>query len=825
MPNRQQFLNLLPLLSCYLVLAVLQVPGLFWGHLTWDERISEYIPWRVEAARLLAGGEFPFFTDKVFGGMPLFATAYVGVLYPPNWSYILFPATVANWLEVFHGFLGAVGMFLYLRHHRLSRPAAFLGGGFFLLLLFHGIHGSHVSMREAGMLAPFVALAGARLIKCPTAGRAALLSGLIALQWFVGYAQLVLFTFLWLGMDWLLRFRPNRKFLLTTLLFGGSILLGTCLAMVQIQPAMALVGDSARQQMTMESWQAGSFPPHLMTLLVQPLFLDMVGDQWDGVNYSGEWVTTPLPVVVMLAVVPFVAMVRSRRFVYNPRGRMVLLYGGGALFTLLLALGSYFPLNQFLFHVPPFNLFRIPSRWFFLFGVFVVILAAVAIDWMGRMGVGEKYKVLSLSFLAFLIFALLPWVFVPLPEDTNRQILPGFWGLFLQGEHPVVLRVGARLANIGLPDFHGLLDRREWALILLLLVPVLLSVRRSLLAGVAPVVLLLLSLQWFQVMSAHVHWPSDQSAAITPGRHPLLNQVDKEEITRIYSPSPDGHTPGFYALLQNTHLFHGVRGLQGYCPLLSDRMIFSFNISQSGHGWRDHDVYKSPAMPQSAGVSHLIIQTGRLTGENRRNWEEHSPHHYEVVATHEDYLLVRLREPVPRYHLARMWSPIAAQWEAEEDIWSPDHLPVSKALLRVENPPWRLMPPPDEPLGEGSVTIRQKRTSRVILEVESDGPGVLVIRDIFWPGWRWRVLDEDGAGGWNRVQRAQSALRYLPVPDGQSVIEVKYSAPKFRQGLTVSLVSLIPLLGLMLIGRFRVIDRWVARRNRSGSPGPGREGA
>ena len=49
----------------YIIYALIQTPTFLTGDMIWDERFSEYIPWRVESARLIAHGEFPFFTDKV----------------------------------------------------------------------------------------------------------------------------------------------------------------------------------------------------------------------------------------------------------------------------------------------------------------------------------------------------------------------------------------------------------------------------------------------------------------------------------------------------------------------------------------------------------------------------------------------------------------------------------------------------------------------------------------------------------------------------------------------------------------------------------------
>ena len=119
------------MLLAFLALSLFQTPQVFTGDILWDERMAEYVPWRAEAARLILDGQFPLWTDRVFGGMPLFTTAYVGVLYPLNALYLVAPPiTAANILEVLHTFLALVGMALYLRHWRLVPLAAFVGSCF-----------------------------------------------------------------------------------------------------------------------------------------------------------------------------------------------------------------------------------------------------------------------------------------------------------------------------------------------------------------------------------------------------------------------------------------------------------------------------------------------------------------------------------------------------------------------------------------------------------------------------------------------------------------------------------------------------------------------
>jgi hypothetical protein len=177
-------------LACFagfLFFAAAHSPELLSGGLRWNETISEYIPWRVEAGRQIAQGEFPFFTSKVFGGLPMYSTSYIGILYPPNWLYSFSPPSISNWLYVFHMAFGALGMFAYLRSRRLVPFVAFTGGLMFVSCTFFLVHHSHISMIETGLWAPWVVFFARRLLIRPGPGRAVALALAIALQISVGY--------------------------------------------------------------------------------------------------------------------------------------------------------------------------------------------------------------------------------------------------------------------------------------------------------------------------------------------------------------------------------------------------------------------------------------------------------------------------------------------------------------------------------------------------------------------------------------------------------------------------------------------------------------
>jgi uncharacterized membrane protein YfhO len=85
---------------------------------------------------------------------------------------------------------------------------------------------------------------------------------------------------------------------------------------------------------------------------------------------------------------------------------------------------------------------------------------------------------------------------------------------------------------------------------------------------------------------------------------------------------------------------------------------------------------------------------------------------------------------------------------------------------------------------QGSVRISEEEPDRVVLDAELDRPGLVVLADLWHPGWRaWR----DGEPV--PVLRADHALRGIAAPAGRSRIELRYEPASLRAGVAAALAS------------------------------------
>jgi hypothetical protein len=103
----------------------------------------------------------------------------------------------------------------------------------------------------------------------------------------------------------------------------------------------------------------------------------------------------------------------------------------------------------------------------------------------------------------------------------------------------------------------------------------------------------------------------------------------------------------------------------------------------------------------------------------------------------------------------------------------------------------RLDSVPDQPgssTAAGSAQVVRDEDERVVVRVRASRPGVLVLADTFFPGWKAKVDGQD-----TDVAQVDYVLRGVPVSAGMHTVDFRYEPLSWRVG---SIVSLLALAGL-----------------------------
>jgi hypothetical protein len=107
------------------------------------------------------------------------------------------------------------------------------------------------------------------------------------------------------------------------------------------------------------------------------------------------------------------------------------------------------------------------------------------------------------------------------------------------------------------------------------------------------------------------------------------------------------------------------------------------------------------------------------------------------------------------------------------------------------------------PVAGAAATITRYGLNDVTVDVETPGPALLRLADLWYPDWRATV---DGTPA--EILRADYLLRAVAVPAGRHTVRFTFDSPAVRSGLIVSVVSLVAALGLLAAG-------WLTGRRRA----------
>jgi hypothetical protein len=134
-------------------------------------------------------------------------------------------------------------------------------------------------------------------------------------------------------------------------------------------------------------------------------------------------------------------------------------------------------------------------------------------------------------------------------------------------------------------------------------------------------------------------------------------------------------------------------------------------------------------------------------------------------------------------------TPVGGASEAQAVIANPAFAPREAAVVEA---PLASMPPGAAEAGE-SVTTLSYTEARASYTVQAARPGLLVIADAWYPGWRATV---DGKPA--EVLHANLLYRAVPLEPGRHEVVLEYAPESWRAGSLVSGTALLALAGVLL---------------------------
>jgi hypothetical protein len=108
-----------------------------------------------------------------------------------------------------------------------------------------------------------------------------------------------------------------------------------------------------------------------------------------------------------------------------------------------------------------------------------------------------------------------------------------------------------------------------------------------------------------------------------------------------------------------------------------------------------------------------------------------------------------------------------------------------RAAVLTSTPPREVLPESDA-TSPGTARVLTKTPMEVAVEIDAQRPGVLVLTDTYYPGWKATI---DGAPA--EIFPAYQAFRGVTVPAGQYTVRFHYQPISFRIGVLLSATTLV----------------------------------
>jgi hypothetical protein len=253
--------------------------------------------------------------------------------------------------------------------------------------------------------------------------------------------------------------------------------------------------------------------------------------------------------------------------------------------------------------------------------------------------------------------------------------------------------------------------------------------------------------------------------------------------------------------------------------LVYDRKLADFIKAQPGMPRVHFDVENSPNIGNAYGVPLTWAMSATMLVDYSAGFGSRPQH---------DLLGVR-------YLVRRKDTPFAGTPVYGDEFWNvyenPSALPRAWVVHRVEldvsgdHPPQRLLDSSfdprhtaiiDQPLETafeddlsetaGSVRWLTYEPNRLELEVDTGADGMLVLGEVFYPGW-----SADVAGSPAKIYRANGFLRAIPVTKGVHRVSVRYEPASVRWGALLTLMTFIAVCCAQLSATLRLRRRRLTR--------------
>jgi len=746
-----------------------------------------FYPIGFSVAESFKSAELPLWNQHIAMGFPLLAAFQSGAFYPPNLLYLLFPFfSAVTAIFLFHYFVAATGSYALCRNWGYPPYLAAVGA---FLFTFGGMVVSLTNVMnhfQTAVWLPWVILFSERALRSGSWRDFLVFTVALLFPFLAGSPEVYLMS---LGLVFLssLRVRWAEKKISYLRVFflpvaANALVFG--LAMAQILPTLELFLESRwREPMGYVEKPIYSLNPwHLVNLF----FLDKEVNLAAGKGAHFFFLRDPpfllsyylgVPALVGIALWLFYSSLKEKTFLLS----LIAL-------SLVLAMGGHTPVYPFLHRNLPFmSFFRFPEKFFFLASALLLFVALSGLYvHLHLRPEGSPAK--AMAFLVLVALVPLFGLYAFLRFDTAPLTRFIAW----MTESSIL-----STATLGKTSAAIVNMERQIALVFGTLILLFAWQKEKLRAGLFQI--LIVAAAFIDLGSAHRPYQFLLDSEMVYKSPRVLANPDSDPYRLFYYPGPGNLHPSYYALPREPS-FGEFQSLV-YSNLLPNAgVLYGFDYMQEIDALRRWPYMAFLGVASGLPPESLYRLLGALNVKYIVSFRALGDKGLTLVGHFPEYpsWLYKLDRVVPRVYVA---PKVIMQQEPAKvliRLAAEDFDPLREVIV-------------DQPLVmtaakdfQGQAGIVRYTNHDVTIRASLNGPGVLVLTDSFYPGWRAYVDGKE-----TKIFRANLFFRGVSLTAGEHVVEFRYEPRSFMIGTFISLATfvgmaictvLVPLLKKRTVG-------------------------
>jgi len=749
-----------------------------------------FYPMRFVLAESFKAGELPLWDRHTGMGFPLLANFQSGAFYLPNLVYLVLPFfTAVKAIFLLHYLIAITGCYMLFRQWKYPTFLSVIGALIFTL------GGTIVSLSnlmnhfQTAVWLPWLILLGERAFLAPCRKNFLAFTVIALIQFLAGSPELYTMSMGLLLLDGI-RLKtgeaavPYRR---TLFLFFAANALAVGLAMIQVLPTVELFLESrGPEPLSYQVASAWSLRPVSLINVFFPY------GEVDTSTFSGIrlFFRNDIPLIVShyIGVISLFGLCLWF-FTGSRKGKGVVL--GLIATSLILALGDYSPVYPWLYRfIPLFDIFRFPEKFFFLTHTLLVFAVLRGISAFIKEDYPYPRKAIAALSSVCIVLTLL-YLFTRLEMESVSRFISWTTGTPLYFPPMLKSVTGA---------FFYL--ERQIALGFGLLLLLFLWKRGNLKTNLFQSLIVLLVFVDLSTANRPYQYLLDPGF-MSQGDN-IIRARDPEPHRLFYYPGPDNVHPNYFMvntsqsfaemnylltknLVPNTGVFHGFDYMQELDALLR----------------RTYRIFVDVANRLPPEKQYRLL--GALNVKYVMSLVEAPPGGLSLIRHFPEYpsWLYRLNGEVPRAYIVRKAYQEENPVKVLDQLASLEFDSLNEVIL--EKP----ISIPTNGNFQSQVKILNYENQSVTLNASLSDPGILVLADSLYPGWRVYLNGEE-----QEILRANLFFRAVSLPRGEHQVEFRFQPLSFTIGSMISLMTAIGVVAWIVAPHlnFRTMREWVGRR-------------